>query len=480
MTTGETPDPHRTWSDAVASTPSWASPPPPPEPDPASGSTTDPPRPWGVPWSTPVAGTPGSAPPAGPHPPGGSSTGPTGWDGSTGWGGPPPTATDWQPRRRRRVSVVVTSVSVVAAVIAGLVVGRALPRSSSPASRTGSSSFGAGASTGTLPGNSQGVPGTTPAGTSGGPSDVGAIAAKVDPGLVDVDTDLGYQGLAAAGTGIVLSSQGLVLTNNHVINGSTTIHVTDIGNKKVYTATVVGYDESSDIAVLQVNGASGLTDASLGDSTEASVGQQVVAIGNAGGTGGTPSAAGGSITALGQSITASDAGDGTSERLQGLIQTDADVQPGDSGGSLVNTKGVVIGVDTAASEGFSFSGGGTEGFAIPINTAVALARQIVAKRGSSTVHIGATAFLGVSFKPQANATLSDSVFAVIAGTAAERAGLARGDVITRLGTASISTPGDLTKVLVGYHPHDSVVIAWRTPQGATHTAKVTLTAGPNA
>ena len=197
----------------------------------------------------------------------------------------------------------------------------------------------------------------------------------------------------------MLSSNGVILTNNHVIDGATSISVTDIGNDKTYTASVVGYDRTKDIAVLQLHNASGLQTATLGNSSNASVGEDVVGVGNAGGTGGTPSAAGGTVTALNQSITASDDGDGTSEQLSGLIETNADIQPGDSGGALVDTSGNVLGIDTAASAGFSFQSNdqssGTQGFAIPINTALSLAKSIEAGSGSSTVHIGETAFLGV-------------------------------------------------------------------------------------
>ena len=257
-------------------------------------------------------------------------------------------------------------------------------------------------------GGSSASSGNTGSGNSGssnssGPSDVNAIASKIDPGLVDIDTTLGYQQEQAAGTGIVLSSDGVILTNNHVIDGATTISVTDVGNGKTYTASVVGYDRTKDIAVLQLHNASGLTTANLGNSSTASVGEDVVGVGNAGGTGGTPSAAGGTVTALNQSITASDEGDGTSEQLSGLIETNADIQPGDSGGALVNTSGQVLGIDTAASAGFSFQSNdqssGTQGFAIPIDTALTIARQIVAGNASSTVHIGTTAFLGVEVSP---------------------------------------------------------------------------------
>ncbi len=221
------------------------------------------------------------------------------------------------------------------------------------------------------------------------------IAAQTNPGLVDIYTTLGFQQARAAGTGMVVSSSGEVLTNNHVINGATSIRARDVGNGRTYQAKVVGYDHSHDIAVLQLQGASGLKTVTLGDSASASSGQKVVALGNALGKGGTPSVATGRIAGLGASITASDAAAGTSERLAGLIHHNAGIQPGDSGGPLVNTAGQVIGVNTAASQGVQFRGQQTQAFAIPINQAISLAKQIEAGQGSVAVHIGPTAFLGV-------------------------------------------------------------------------------------
>ena len=249
---------------------------------------------------------------------------------------------------------------------------------------------------------------------------------------MDIDTTLGYSGEEAAGTGIVLTSNGEILTNNHVIDGATTISVTDVGNGKTYSASVVGYDKTKDVAVLQLHNASGLQTASITTST-ASVGETVVGIGNAGGTGGTPSAAGGTVTALDQSITASDEGDGTSEQLTGLIETNADIQAGDSGGSLVNSAGQVIGMDTAASSGTSFQSAqessGYQGYAIPIGEATTLAKEIEAGDSSSTVHIGTTAFLGVEIQAAGDgygneASNGATVAGVITDSPAQEAGLA--------------------------------------------------------
>ncbi len=360
-------------------------------------------------------------------------------------------------------------------------------------------------------GNSGNTGGNSGSSNSAGPSDVNAIAAKVDPGLVDVNTTLGYQQEQAAGTGIVLSSNGVILTNNHVIDGATSISVTDVGNQRTYTASVVGYNRTSDIAVLQLHNASGLQTASLGNSANVSVGQDVVGVGNAGGTGGTPSAAGGTVTALNQSITASDEGDGTSEQLTGLIETNANIQPGDSGGSLVNTSGQVLGMDTAASDGTSFQyngqSSGSQGFAIPINTALSIARSIEAGNASSTVHIGATAFLGVEISPSgasSNGSGGSGGFgglfggntgstgntgggssangAAVAGTVtngpAQEAGLAQGDTITSLGGKTITSADDLTNAIAIYHPGDKVQIGWTDANGQNHTATVQLTSGP--
>jgi S1-C subfamily serine protease len=317
------------------------------------------------------------------------------------------------------------------------------------------------------------------------------LTAKVDPALVDINLTLGDQSAAAAATGIVLSPSGLVLTNNHVVEGATAISATDLGNGRTYKATVLGYDTSKDVALIQLQGASALRTAQLGDSAAVTVGQAVVAIGNAGGAGGTPSVAEGSVVALNQSITAGDSLDGTSEQLAGLIQTDADIQPGDSGGPLVNAAGQVVAMDTAASSGFAFNSpaGQVEGFAIPIQTAMAVVSQIEGKDAATSVHIGATAFLGVQFdssagqggfgygfggSPSSGATIAG----VLSGTPAAQAGLQPGDTILSVDGQTIDSPTALTSVLGGYQPGDKVTIGWTDTAGGQHTSSVTLASGP--
>jgi S1-C subfamily serine protease len=313
------------------------------------------------------------------------------------------------------------------------------------------------------------------------------IATQTDPGLVDIYTTLGYQQAQAAGTGMVLTSSGEVLTNNHVINGATSITARDIGNGRTYQAKVVGYDHSHDIAVIQLQGASGLQTVTLGDSGSASPGHKVVALGNALGKGGTPAVATGHIASLGASITASDEGAGTSEQLTGLIHHNAGIQPGDSGGPLVDTAGQVIGINTAASQGTQFQGQQTQAFAIPINQAKSIAGQIEAGTSSTTVHIGPTGLLGVQIMSADSAAANGiqagagaTVAGVVSGTPAAGAGLTQGDVIVSVDGQSVSSPEQLQSALGQHHPGDSVTIGWQDQAGQTQSAAVVLANGPAA
>jgi S1-C subfamily serine protease len=399
---------------------------------------------------------------------------------------PPPSPVPAARRRRLRTGALAGTAAAVA-LVAGLGLGHVAWGTSSTSvvasGVSGSTSTGSG-STSTGSGSTSTGSGSTSTGS--GSTEVSSIAAKVDPGLVDIDTTLGYDEEEAAGTGIVLTSNGEILTNNHVIDGATTISVTDVGNGKTYSASVVGYDTTQDVAVLQLNGASGLQTASI-DTSTVSVGETVVGIGNAGGTGGTPSAAGGTVTALDQSITASDEGDRSTEQLSGLIETNADIQAGDSGGSLVNSAGQVVGMDTAASSGYSFQStgesSGYEGFAIPIGEATTLAKEIEAGSSSSTVHIGTTAFLGVeidaSAEGYANALSSGATVAgVVTGSPAQEAGLEAGDVITSVDGNAVASAQALTSALAPYKPGDKVTIGWTDASGQAQSATVTLSSGP--
>jgi S1-C subfamily serine protease len=372
---------------------------------------------------------------------------------------------------------------------------------------TGAVALAAGAAAGGLIGSmNHGVIGTATA-TSNTVLSTSQIAQRVDPALVDIVTTNSTTGSEAAGTGIVLTSNGEVLTNNHVIRGATSLKVTDVGNGKTYTAKVVGYDAGDDVAVIQLQNASGLTTASLGDSSSVQAGDTVTALGNAGGKGGTPSVASGTVTDLNQSITASDEGSGVSEQLTGLIQTNADIQPGDSGGALVNSHGQVIGMNTAASTGFQFQsqsqGSQEQAYAIPIDSALTIAKQIESGNGSSTVHIGDTAFLGIETTGSSSGSGSDgfggfggdqgstgngsngsgsgvTIAGALSGSPADTAGLTAGDTITSVGGQPVSSATDIQQVLVKYHPGDKISVEWTDQAGQSHSATVTLTSGPAA
>jgi S1-C subfamily serine protease len=332
--------------------------------------------------------------------------------------------------------------------------------SSSGSGSTGSGGFGG---FGNGFGSSNGIGGTTSQATSA------TTAQQV--GVVDIDTVIDYNAGKAAGTGLVLTSDGQILTNNHVVAESTSITVTVVSTGKTYTAKVVGTDVTDDIAVLQLDNASGLTTAKLGDSSKVAVGDAVTGVGNAGGTGGTPSAAAGKVTALDQSITASDSDGSNSEKLTGLIETDAAIQAGDSGGPLFDSANTVVGIDTAASSG----GAATTGYAIPIAKALSIATRIVNGEESSAITQGYPPFLGVQLSTTSTAPL---VSGVVSDSAADKAGLAAGDTITAVGGVKVTTSTALSAAIAKYKVGQQVALAWTDSSGAAHSATVTLGAGP--
>jgi S1-C subfamily serine protease len=322
---------------------------------------------------------------------------------------------------------------------------------------------------------------------------IAKVAKAVDVGLVDIDTNLTYQGESAAGTGMILTSKGLVLTNNHVIDGATTITAVDVATKKVYQVKVLGYDETQDVALLQLEDASGLSTIKVGNSSALTVGQSVIGIGNAGGIGGTPSVATGKVSALDQTITANDSGGSTpSEQLNGLIESNADIQPGDSGGPLVTAHGYVVGMDTAASSangGFTFNQttNPSQSYSIPINAALAIAKSIENGDATSTIHVGATAFLGVEVSSttgageafQAPSGTSGAVIQqVLSGTPAARSTLVAGDVITTVNGQTVTDASALGAMLQGFAPGNSVQIGYVTQDSVAGTLSVTLASGP--
>jgi S1-C subfamily serine protease len=311
-------------------------------------------------------------------------------------------------------------------------------------------------------------------------------AAPIGTGVVVIDTNLAYQGNAAAGTGMVLTASGQVLTNNHVINGATAIRVVVPKTGHAYSARVLGYSRTADVALLQLQGARNLKTVSI-SSGRLTVGATVTALGNAGGSGRIASATG-TVTGLGRSITASDDAGG-SERLTGLIETNAALEPGDSGGPLVNAQGKVVGMDTAALAQVGFlETSARYAYAIPIAKALRIAHAISSGKASATVHIGPTAFIGIQVASvdapgygdgSRSTSVSGALIAgVVSGGPADSAGLAAGDVITAINGRTISSPAAIPPLILAMKPGAQITVTYFDPSGTSQTATVTLGSGP--
>lgn len=418
---------------------------------------------------------PGVTPPPPPPPPGG--TPPSGQPPFPPTGGQPPWASPYPqsypqwypppppPRRRHRRAIAAAIGGTAAAVALGLGISAAVDGGSSVVSGQGTES------------------GTAPSPAQAADTSTGTASDAQQVGVVDINTVLKYQSAAAAGTGMILTANGEVLTNNHVVEGATSIKVTVVSTGATYTAKVVGTDPTDDVAVLQLQGASGLATAKIGNSSGVQAGDAVTAVGNAEGQGGAPAAANGSVVATGQTLTASDQNGANTETLTDMIELNADVVSGDSGGPLYAADGSVIGMDTAASStgGYGPNGRGagdgsdTIAYAIPINKALDIAEQIESGQETSKIHIGNSAFLGVSLQDSQNGPI---VAAVGDGTPADQAGLQPGDVITSVDGKAISAASSLSSVIGAHDPGDRVRIAWTDTSGQSHSATVTLATGP--
>ncbi len=392
-----------------------------------------------------------------------------------GWYSPPPVL---PPKRRRTGAALVAAALLVVAgaTVVGLESRRSGSSSSTSATKvttvTKVTTPTKATSGETLPTVASSPP------AAGAALGTDAIVSGVDPAVVDITTTI--DGGQAAGTGMVLTSSGLVLTNNHVIDGATTIGVQIAGTGPIHPAHVVGYDPTDDVALVQIDNASGLKTVSVGDSTLLTVGDSVVTIGNALGSAGPHAVSTGTIDALDQTITVNDL-TGSAQSLSGLIQLNAPLQPGDSGGPLVNSTGHVIGMDTAASASRRRTAPSRVGYAIPIARALDIGRQIQAGKGSATIHVGDRAILGI----QVTATDSvsgqgASVAEVAAGSPAAGAGIQPGATITAIGTTKITTVDDLGNTLFTDAPGDKVQVTWTDVAGTSHTATVQLIAGPPA
>jgi S1-C subfamily serine protease len=354
-----------------------------------------------------------------------------------------------------------------------------------------------------------------PAKTAPGPLSTTAIRARIEPSVVDVTATLTYDNETASGTGFVVDARsGLVLTNNHVIRDATSVIVTAPATGQTFQASIVGVSVPADIAVLSIKPSAGLPSAPLGGSAGVSVGMPVLSFGNQAGAGGSPTVAPGVITGTDRTIQADDGAAGFSETLHGMLATTARIEPGDSGGPLADAAGTVIGVDTAAG-----TGGQAMGYAIPINTAMAAERQIMARHRGQGISLGVTGFLGVivgsssahspvAQQQQERSTRTGSalsptptrcvttrtdattpaavapapagalVVGVLCGTGAATAGIGPGDVITTVNRHQIDSASALTSLVNRYPPGRILRVTWVTTAGGTRTATITLTPAP--
>jgi S1-C subfamily serine protease len=378
-------------------------------------------------------------------------------------------------RRYRGLLIGGAAVAALGIGAAGVGVGTAIAGLNA-ASSTSTSQQAGGQQT--YPGGGRGGFGTFN-GTNTAKVNATASTAAQKVGVVTILSTLDYDDQSqAAGTGIILTSKGQILTNNHVVEGSTSIKVTIESTGTSYTAKVIGTDETDDIAVLQLvddNGddVTGLTPAKI-DGDELSAGDAVSSVGNAEGTGDLVTASG-TVTALNQSIQVANDISGADENLTGLIETNADVVSGDSGGPLIDAQGEVTGIVTAASSG----GRSVTGYAIPIATATSIAKKIVNGEASSTIVIGLPAFLGVELASQQPTTGGVLISGIVAQSGAASTALAAGDTITAVDGTAV-TSDSLSALVKSHAIGDTITVTYTDASGVSQQVAVTLAAGPAA
>ena len=366
-------------------------------------------------------------------------------DADTPPDGPPPTlpAPPEQPHRRWMPGVALLLAAVVAGGAAGGVVGRLTDE---PTAVT------AGRGTGSL----------------AKLSNIQQLLARIEPAVVSVRTQAYQRGRfgpsQGAGSGTILTADGEVLTNAHVVEGARTIEVFLNGEEEGRPADLVGMDTAHDVALVKIRDASGLPTATLGRSADLRVGDSVVAIGNALNLGATATVTEGIVSALNRQIEA------PGVDLEGLIQTDAAINPGNSGGPLVDAQGRVVGVDTAVAGDAQ-----NIGFALAIDDVKPIIERLRAGGGSTSTTPGAAgrAFLGVALQEAAGGA---GVASVESGSPAAGAGLRAGDVITKVDDTTIRTTADLVTTIRAHRVGDTVTLTWLR-DGRTMTGKAELEAG---
>lgn len=318
---------------------------------------------------------------------------------------------------------------------------------------------------------------------------IASIVSKVTPAVVSIISETRSSGYSlffgsgtsqSAGTGMIVSSDGYVLTNKHVIEGASKVQVVTSSGDTYDDVDIVGEDPLNDVAYLKINGAKDLPTITLGDSKSIAVGQPVLAIGNALGVY-QNSVTQGIISGTGRSVTASDSNGSNSETLTDMLQTDAAINPGNSGGPLVNAAGDVIGINTAVST----SANGL-GFAIPISATKGMLKRIMEDGKAERAYLGLT-YITVTAEVAKEAKLSvthgayiynnssRSGEAIVKNGPADKAGIKTGDVITKVGNIEVGRAGSISTLIGEYKVGDTVQLTY-VRDGKENTTKVTLEA----
>ncbi len=319
----------------------------------------------------------------------------------------------------------------------------------------------------------------TPTGTENA---IASVVEKVSPSVVSIVTNTTRQTLfgaaqqQAAGTGIILSKDGYILTNNHVVASASKIEVVTTDGTTYSDVELVGADPLNDISYLKVKNVTDLQPAELGDSSTLRVGQQVIAIGNALGQF-QNTVSSGIISGKGRPLTAGGEESGSSESLTDLLQTDAAINPGNSGGPLLNYSGQVIGINTAVA-----SNAEGIGFAIPVNATKGTLKNVLAGKGVQRSYLGLryveiTAAVAKQYdlpvKKGAYVAADKGGSAVIADSPAGKAGLQEKDIITKINDEEVGVSGGVSTLVGEYAPGDTIEVTYLRG-GAEKRVKVTL------
>ncbi len=315
-----------------------------------------------------------------------------------------------------------------------------------------------------------------------------AVEHQVDEAIVDIRVvPVGAGSPVVFGTGMILTANGIVLTNNHLVFHARTVTIWLSGHSRAVSARIIGVDPAADVAVLQIPGAQDLPTVT-GASGAPMPGTRVIALGNAGGLGGTPKATTGKILGTGATIVAT--GPAGPETLYGMIETTAPLAPGDSGGPLINRWGLVLGMDTASLNPSDAASGFTgPSFAVPIKTVLAIAERVERHAATPSIYLRPPVNMGIEvcslaywaahYGPVPAFVMHGAAVETVDGQGpARNSGIVPGDFITTFNGRTVTGPGELSRLEKDYRPGDRVTVSWVNAAGESLTADVVLGSSP--